>query len=165
MSVIIVVGDFGTGKTTLIKNYLLKAKGRKVKIFALVRNDYKENVYTDFKKYVYDVVNVKDTFCVIDEAKAVLPKKIPDTPKPHIERFLKFLINARKLNNFVFIVFHALHEIPIYLIGYADRFMRGRTNDLLQYQKNRFMSFPPVVKSIDDFPTLENFEFDDIKLR
>ena len=164
MAVITIVGDFGTGKTTLMKSMLEKTKQEKL-VFALVRNDYQYPIYQDFKKYISMAVTKKDTAFVIDEARAVLPKKDPDPKKKHEGELLRFFINARKLNNFIFIVYHALNEVPIWLLNYSDKFIRFRTNDQIQYQVNRFRSFPTVTNSLLENPSMNNFEFDEVTVR
>jgi len=163
----IVVGDFGTGKTTYLKNnFVLKTK-RDTLIYALISQDFGGlHCERNFKKYVDLAVTKSNTLFIIDEAKTAIPKQEPDVSRGDFDyKLVTWFLNARKCNNFIFIVFHSLREIPIWLISYSDMFIRFRTNDLFQHQLNRFQSFPPIVESIKEFPNMPNFTWDEITIR
>lgn len=164
--IVIITGDFGAGKTTLLKKKFLRANKNKL-VYALIKKDLGDYPYErDFKEYINKAVLLKDTIFVIDEAATAIPTKQPEPSKKEFDRkLITWFLNARKCNNAIFIVYHTLREVPIWLISYCDYFLRFRTNDLLQHQRNRFISFPSVTKSIDENPTLPNFEYDEIKLR
>lgn len=165
--IIIVVGDFGAGKTTMLKTQFLKPSKKEKLIYALIKKDLGDYPYErDFKEYINIGVTKANTLFVIDEASTAIPNKQPEPSKKDFDnKLITWFLNARKCNNYIFIVYHTLREIPIWLISYSDYFLRFRTNDLLQHQRNRFISFPNVVKSIDTIPTMKNFEYDEIKVR
>lgn len=163
----ILVGDFGTGKTTYLKkNFVNRTKKDKL-IYALISKDFDGlPCERNFKTYVDKAVSKKDTLFIIDEARTAIPKQEPDVSRGDFDRnLITWFLNARKCNNFIFIVFHSLREIPIWLISYSDMFIRFRTNDLLQHQINRFQSFPAIVESIHEQPTMKNFDWQEITIR
>lgn len=168
MGVYLIAGDFGTGKTTFLKSYIepaAKAK-KEILVYCLMSKDF--GTYPTIrnkKQYVDTAVTKANCLFLVDEAKTFFPGDDPDPEKPHGYKMIKWLLNARKANNPIFIVYHTLRELPLWLVGYADYLIRFRTNDLLQYQCNRFQSFPPIVKSLTESPTLPNFEYDEIKIR
>lgn len=165
MAVFVLAGEFGSGKTTLLKHYLKKIDPKKKRmLFALVKNDLGSDIIKSSKEFFAEAVNSKDTCMIIDEARIALPKSIPDNPGEHDLRILTTFINARKLNNIIFIVYHSLGEIPLWLLKYTDILLRFRTKDQLQYQRARFASFANIVESIDNFPSIEKFEHDQIIL-
>lgn len=164
----ILTGGMGMGKTTYIKENFLKITKRKKYVFARVKNDYDdvENVqcFTDFEKFMSLVFNVTDSVVVIDEAYTVLPKEL-NVKRKIDEMIAVFLVNSRKLNNFVFILNHSLKQTYLWELDYTDTFIRFNTNDLIQHQRNRFISFPPVTDSLEAYPKMNKFEFDEIKIR
>lgn len=163
--VVIEVGDFGTGKTTLLKQKFLISKMQK-RAYALVKKDLNIPCENNFKTFLDDVVNLTNTICVVDEASTAIPREQPDATKREFDRkLLTWFVNARKYNNVIVLVFHALEEVPKWLIKYCDYFLRFKTNDLLQYQMQRFRSFPNLYQSLIDIPTMPNFVYDEIKLR
>ena len=164
----IVIGGFGEGKTTMLKtNYLKKTKNKK-RIYCLVKNDFADlglQAERSFKVFVRDAVKQTNTMFVVDEARSALKHKEPDAEKEHDRLLITWLLNARKYNNMVFIVFHSFHEIPVWLLMYSHYILRFNTQDQLNYQRTRFSSYPNIVKSIDDFPTIQKYEYDEIKIR
>lgn len=171
MGVVIIVGDFGAGKSTYLKNNFLNKTKKKKFVYALMKRDMPNlPYYSDFVEMVSDGVKVTDSLFVIDEASTCMPREQPDTRKggrkgEDAKLILTWFLNARKCNNMIFIVYHALEEVPKWLVKYSDYFVRFRTNDMLQYQINRFRSFPSIVQSLQKYPTLPNFKFDTVKLR
>lgn len=166
MANILLAGEMGSGKTTLSKEYISRTK-RHNNVFALLKQDFPANVpvYTNFEKYISDAVKKSNEIFVCDEAYTVLPKNEPNPKNAHEHRLLVFLVNSRKLNNLTLWNFHALNQIPLWLLNYSSLLVRFKTKDLLQYQITRFGSFPTVVKSLTDFPEIPQYEYDEIKLR
>lgn len=165
--IVVLTGDFGTGKSSLIKTKFLKSN-KSVLVYALIKKDLGENLNYEmnFEKYISKAVKMSNANFIIDEAKTAIPKEEPDAQKSQFERdIITWFVNARKCNNSIFIVYHTLREVPIWLISYTDFFLRFRTNDLLQHQKNRFISFPKIVESLEKYPTLPNFKYHEIKTR
>lgn len=172
--IVIIVGDFGAGKTTFLKEKFLNKTQKQKMVYALIKKDIGGNVYNNFKSYIGDAVKLSNTTFVVDEAATALPRKEPDPSKGKFPlELLTWFLNARKCNNAVFIVYHTLREIPIWLISYSDYFIRFKTNDLIQFQKMRFQSFPNIVQSLEknNFPKNirasfgKTFFYDELKLR
>lgn len=164
----IIVGDFGAGKTTMLKTRFISKSKKEKLIYAVMRNDFGKDVpyESDMKKYIDYAVKKANHLFIVDEASTFIPREQPDAAKKDFDKkLITFFVNARKSNNLVFLVFHALEEVPKWLIKYCDTFLRFRTNDMLQYQITRFGSFPNIVKSLKEIPTMQNFEYDEIKLR
>lgn len=171
MAISIVVGDFGAGKSSMLKTRFLNRSKKEKLVYALMKKDMPDYPYeSDFRTYVKKSVRMANSLFVIDEASTCMPTEQPDVHKKgeagiFNRNLLEWFLNARKCNNMVFIVYHAIEEIPKWLVKYCDYFIRFRTNDMLQYQINRFRSFPNIVKSLKEIPTMENFEYDEIKIR
>lgn len=166
------VGITGSGKTTLIKQYAKKAIGKEIICYARIESDIDikgAKVYTDFLQFLDAVVRAKDCIIIIDEAFTCLPKKlnikIGKPNDPH-NKIADLLVNARKMNNFVFILFHAFSQVPTeWLIPYLDYFIAFLTNDLMQYQIQRFRSFPLIVEYLSGKLISKKFAKRTIKLR
>ena len=87
-------------------------------------------------------------------------------PNDMNNKLADFLVNCRKLNNFIFIIFHSLSQIPSeWLIPYLDYLIRYKTNDLLQYQISRFKSFANIVRNLIEVKTVPDFKPIILKLR
>lgn len=161
---IILVGASGMGKTTEIKRHIAKSKKTKLG-YALISQDFEGviPIERDFKTFVDKAVKMKNTMFIIDEASTALPNEQPDATKNTFERNLKiFFLNSRKCNNVVFIVYHTMREVPVWLIAYANYFLRFNTSDQLQHQLTRFQSFPTIVKSIQENPIIPKYEYEEL---
>lgn len=159
------VGETGAGKGSFVKGKL-KISKRKKYAYVRIKKDFPDDVeqFTDFDLFLEKINTVKDSIIIIDEAFTILPNKINQNKKRDRD-LITFLVNARKLNNFVFIIYHAFNQVPIWVISYSDFFIRFNTNDQLQFQRNRFLSYPLIVASIDSYNKIPKFEFDEIKIR
>ena len=164
-----IVGDFGMGKTTLLKSFIKKAEihGKDRLAYAVIKKDMGNVEYEgSVLNYVNIATRKKDTLFLIDEASTFLPKKQPEPLKRKFDDdLIKWLINARKCNNMVFFVFHALEEVPHWLIKYLTYFIRFNTQDMLKFQKMRFSDFPKIVQSLTENPSIPKYEYDQVQLR
>ena len=169
----ILVGAMGSGKTTYLKNNWLKPTKKEVLCYALIKKDLGNYAYeSNFKKYIDKAVLKKDTLFIIDEAKRALPKKEPDPTLFVINGKKKFdydlitwFLNSRKCNNAIFIVFHSFRDIPLWLLMYTNYIIRFGTKDQIHVQKRRFIDSEPIIESFENYPTLNNFSFDEIKIQ
>lgn len=169
MSVLIVCGRFGSGKSTYLKTNFLNRTKKKKRAFALEKQDFVGiKCETDFIKMIMESTGVTDTLYVIDESAVAIPREQPDPANPKKifdKKLISWFLNARKYNNFIVLVFHSLSDIPTWLLKYVKWFIRFATNDQLNYQRNRFISFPALIKSIDEEGIIkENFVYDEIKI-
>lgn len=170
--VICLAGKTGEGKTSYIKKFSAKLKTKKTVCYLRISDDWDDDniiTFTNFKEFILYANTQKDTLFIIDEAFTCLPKKLNiklGKPNDLHNLLADFLVNARKLNNFIFIIFHSLSQIPSdWLISYLDYFVRFATQDLLNYQINRFKSFPNIVKSLVDFVNVKKYKPIVLKLR
>ncbi len=147
--IVILVGSLGTGKTTYLKKKFLNKTKKNKLIFARVKQDIGGKVYTNFKDYVSDAVLLSNTTFVVDEAKTAIPRNEPDVSKNKFGvDLITWFVNSRKLNNPIFIVYHSLRDIPVWLLGYTNYFIRFTTIDQFQHQKNRFQSFDSLCERL-----------------
>ena len=166
-----IVGELGTGKTTFIKKFAKKCK-KKIVCYLRLNSDWEEEgikTFTNFEQFINYANQQKDTLFIIDEAFTCLPKKLNvkmNKPNDMNNKLADFLVNCRKLNNFIFIIFHSLSQIPSeWLIPYLDYLIRYKTNDLLQYQISRFKSFANIVRNLIEVKTVPDFKPVILKLR
>ena len=167
-----IVGELGTGKTTYIKKFSEKCKRKKVVCYLRLNSDWEDkNIikFTNFEEFLIYANKQKDTLFIIDEAFTCLPKKLNikmNKPNDLNNKLADLLVNCRKLNNFIFIIFHSLSQIPTeWLIPYLDYLVRYKTNDLLQYQISRFKSFPNIANNLIEVQIIEKYKPVILKLR
>lgn len=170
--VIAVVGDLGAGKTSFIKKYSKKTKADQTLVYLRISTDWEnENVitFTNFEAFIRTANRKKNKLFVVDEAFTCLPKRLNikmDKPLNINNQLADFLVNSRKMNNFIFIILHSLAQIPTeWLIPYLDYIVRFKTNDLIEYQARRFKSFPNIEQSLLKNPVVKDFKPVILKLR
>lgn len=172
--IILVVGDMGAGKTSFIKDrFSSKCKQKKSLCYVRIKTDWDDDnkimKFTNFMNFLETANKKKDTLCLIDEAYTCLPKKLNismDNPNHPHNKLADFLVNSRKMNNFVVIILHSLSQIPSeWLLMYVDYIVRFKTNDLLQYQIQRFKSFPNIANNLIQIPVVQDYKPIILKLR
>ena len=165
--IVIIVGEMGSGKSTLLKPRFLKKSKKQKLCYALMQKDLGNYPYeSNFVEYVNKAVRMKDSMFVIDEAKTCIPRKEPDASKKDFDRkLITWMLNSRKCNNAIFVVFHGLREIPLWLLMYTNYFIRFGTKDQINFQKLRFNSFQPIVDSLEDNPNIPKYQYDEICIR
>lgn len=166
--VTIVVGEMGWGKTTYLKEWLDRAKQRNKGslIYCCVSEDFRnENPITSRAKYLDQAVKMKNTLFIVDEAVTFMPSEKPDIEKKEGWQLYTWLVNSRKLNNMIFVVFHSLRDVPLWLLMYTKVFARFQTMDQVNVQARRFKSYTPLYNNLQKFPSLPKFECEEILLR
>ncbi|MGZ3883553.1 MAG: ATP-binding protein, partial [Bacteroidia bacterium] len=159
--IVAVVGCTGEGKTTFVKKFS-GGTNKKVYCYLRIESDFIDSntkVFTNFMDFLKEAHTKSNCVFIIDEAVTCLPKKLSvrmDKPNSPHNMLSDFLVNARKSNNFVFIIMHALAQVPTdWLIPYLDYFVRFNTNDMMQYQLQRFREFPEIVNNLITVPKVE----------
>jgi hypothetical protein len=167
------VGHTKTGKTTYIKeNYCSKVNDKDIIAYVRIRDDFDikgANVYNNFEEFLRIASRKKDSLIIIDEAWTALPDKvnISMSKQNKLDNILaNFLVNAPKMNNFVFIIYHSFSQIPSkWLISYLDFLIAFKTNDMYNVQIRRFTSYPEIAKYLSSKPITENYIKKTLKLR
>lgn len=166
------VGEMGSGKTSYIKKFASRVKTKNICCYLRVSDDWNDSKikkFTNFVEFIKYANTQTNTLFIIDEAFTCLPSKLNikmDKPNDIHNLLADFLVNCRKLNNFIFIIYHALAQIPTqWLIPYLNYLVRFKTNDLLQYQINRFKSFTNIVENLIRYKEIEKYKPIILKLR
>jgi len=157
--VVILVGGTGEGKTTYSKNKF--KTDRQTICYLRIETDIEGKdliKFTNFMSFLNFSKTKKNKKFFIDEAFSCLPKTLNikmDNPEHPHNILIDFLLNARKLNNFIFIALHSCKQIPDWLPTYCDYVIRFNTNDQFQYQAQRFISFPKFEESLRTEPFIK----------
>ena len=167
------VGHTKTGKTTFIKEkFCNKVDNKEILAYVRIRDDFNiegAKVYNNFEEFLRLVSKKKDSLIIIDEAWTALPQTINvSMGKPNkLDNILAdFLVNAPKMNNFVFIIYHSFSQIPSkWLIPYLDFLIAFKTNDMYNVQIRRFTSYPEIARYLSGKPITENYIKKTLKLR
>lgn len=168
--IIILVGAMESGKSTYGKKYISRTPSDRSRlVYARVKRDFEDhpkllyfNVFNDFLSCALGESNAS---MFVDEAVTCLPKELPSGMSKRGNRLTTWLVNSAKCNNFCFIAFHQLDQIPKWLIGYSEILVRWNTMENLAPMIRKFSFSLPVVKSLTENPVLKPYKPEIIKLR
>lgn len=157
--VVLLLGATGEGKSTYA-DHKFKTERQTICYLRIETDMEGKNLikFTNFMEFLKFSRRKKNKKFIIDEAFSCLPKTLNikmDNPEHPHNILADFLLNARKLNNFILIPLHACKQIPEWLLPYCDYVIRFNTNDQFQYQAQRFISFPTFEQSLRDEPHIK----------
>lgn len=124
----IIAGMTGVGKSTFVKNQLDKVPEKGAFYIYDVNNEYKAYYnyeLIDFEDFAYNCTLLSDSIIVYEEATVFLDGRLK------CDQYVqKVLTLKRHRNNFIFLVFHAVAEIPPYVYRLCNFITLFKTNDL-----------------------------------
>jgi len=142
---IIIVGNTGTGKTTEAKKLLSSIQMKKY-IYD-VNNEYREYdkqaVFPNFKIFLSNAKMMRDTVIMFEEATIFL------THASSSESIRDMLVRKRHTNNIIIFNFHALRQVPLYLLDFCNYLIIGKTNDIPDKMRTKFDSFTDIVDAFN----------------
>lgn len=142
----IAIGRRKTGKTTFTKN-LLKSKPKNMPVVVYdVNREYLEfysEPFTDFRKFLDKVVNLKGTYIIFEESTIFF-----DT-RSNFEEMKNLLVRARHTQNIIQLNFHSFASVPRGIYNLLDYVTVFKTNDNVKNVKDRFDN-PNVLKAFDN---------------
>lgn len=126
MSIVILnVAAKKKGKTTLTKGYLNNHNG--AKFIYDVNAEYKEfgsgAVFPKWKDFLEQAAKKTDTAIVFEEAFIFLKHQAQE------EHMKELLVRTRHTRNLIILNFHAIHQIPMWVMDFVNYFVVGKTND------------------------------------
>lgn len=136
----VVCGKRKHGKTTFIKNYLIRNLPNSKKYIFDIQNDYSDikNAYCDKsgnkEQFLKVVENVKNSVIVFEESTAFFNSRGSEM----VLRKILVSSSPSHNNNILFFAFHSLRFVPSYLIDLCDYFVIFKTNDLPQAVRQKF---------------------------
>lgn len=155
-AVIVMVGRQHAGKTPFIKK-MMDAGNFRSNVVLDVRREYDAERFTifynfaTFKEYL---PNIKGSFIVIEEATAFIAsyKDLALTD---------MLIGVEHNKNTIVFVFHALGDVPPYVLRFCRYIILFETNDdpeLIKQSKPRFYPYLAMPKSHDKPLIIDNYK-------
>lgn len=152
--VIIIVGNTGTGKTTEAKKIL--ASISMPKYIYDVNKEWTEYgnqqaVFpSDFKIFVNNCKLKTNTCLMFEEATIFL------THAGSSESIRNILVRKRHTNNIIIFNFHALRQVPLYLLDFCNYLILGKTNDIPKNIYNKFDSFTDIIEAFEEVQESED---------
>jgi ABC-type dipeptide/oligopeptide/nickel transport system ATPase component len=147
---VVIVGESGAGKTTYLKNI----GTTKPKIICSIDTEFPgAEFYTSFNTFLQKAERVSDTMLIIDEANHYLKYDTED------KRVTTLMMRARKYNNIIIFSFHALRQIPTWLLVYTNNLLRFKTTEHHSQQAQRFKDFPYLAADILKQPVIERYKY------
>jgi hypothetical protein len=125
----IIVGMTGTGKSYYLKKRLKKVPNRGSFYIFDYQNEYKEFIdygLIPYEEFAYNCTLISNAVIVFEEASIFMGGHMKSTDSYVNE----VLVSKRHKNNFVFLVFHAVAEIPPYIYRKCNYITIFKTNDL-----------------------------------
>ena len=161
----IIVGQTGTGKSTVAKSLLSQVYSDKVLVYD-VQGEYSE--FNDDE----NVINSNE--CEIDEfidlaeksrGKMILFEEatIFFSSRSRPERMIKMLVDKRHHNNVIILVFHSLRKVPNEILDVCNYLLLLPTNDSLELVKRKFEGNKEIINIVENNIT-EKFKPITIKL-
>ena len=144
---IIIVGSTGTGKTTYVKNIL---SGISIPLFIFdVNNEYKDFSnknynHSDFKKFTSDA-NMKTNHCIVYEEATIFFLHGGST-----ELIRSQLVRKRHTKNLFVFNFHALHQVPMYLLDFCDLMIIKKTKDNSKLIYDKFKYNENIINAYNE---------------
>lgn len=118
--VIVIVGRQDTGKTTLTKK-LIAQSGKPSFVFD-IHNEYGRRQQT-LNEFLDEACTKKNSTIVIEDATIFLSNRGDDWQ-------VKSLLAGRShYNNDIFILYHSLRSVPLYILDMTDYYILFKTND------------------------------------
>jgi len=144
----IIVGGTGTGKTTFIKEKILSEVNTPLFIFD-VNNEYKDFPnknynHSDFKKFTSDA-NTKINHCIVYEEATIFFSHGGST-----ESIRSQLVRKRHTKNLFVFNFHALHQVPMYLLDFCDLMIIKKTKDNSKLIYDKFKYNENIINAYNE---------------
>lgn len=162
MSICIInVGNTGTGKTTETKNILCEFKDKPFLIYDvnLEFTEFYKSPLLKFKDFLNEAVKKTNTVIVFEEA-TIFFKHNGST-----DLIAEMLVRKRHTNNTFIFNFHALHQVPIFILDFANYLILRQTNDVPSLISKKFESFEKIFQAYEYLQANNNkFEKQFIKL-
>jgi len=152
MSICIInVGYTGTGKTTWTKKKLQESPQQK---FIYDPNgEYPEfggKVNYDFEKFMKEATNKKDTLILYEEATIFFRHSSNN------KEITNQLVRKRHTKNTYIFNFHAIHQVPLFIMDFCNYFVLRKTNDIDKNVWNKFNEFKGIYDAYKYVQESEN---------
>lgn len=142
----IAIGRRKTGKTTFTKTLLeSRPKNMPVIVYDVNREyaSYYNEPFTDFRKFLDKVVNLKGCYIIFEEATIFF-----DT-RSNFEEMKNLLVRARHTKNIIQLNFHSFASVPRGIYNLLDYVTIFKTNDNVKNVKDRFDN-PKVLRAFEN---------------
>lgn len=156
---VVIVGNTGTGKTTLLKKII--DNSQQLKFIYDVNNEYscigaKKEV--SFKDFLMEATKKRNTLICFEEATIFFRHA------KNSEEILNLLVRKRHTQNNIILNFHAIHQIPLFVFDFVNFLILKKTND---HEKNiqKFLEREDFAEAYEDVKnSTNNFYFEILKL-
>lgn len=160
--VYIIVGARGSGKSTIIKNLIKNVD--KDRLFCYdVQTEYGLGDFEslpDIDDFLTLMLPAKNSVIIYEEATAFFSNRGSN------KAMRKHLIDARHRNNQIFLVFHSIRSIPLYIYDLSDYVYVLQTRDKFSFVESKHEVLLNAFKEVMNKPRTKypyiNFEFVDL---
>lgn len=138
---IVIAGATKTGKTTLVKKLLKVHKGKK--LIYDVNNEY-GIPYMDMDSFIEKAKRVEKTLIVFEEATIFFGTTGSS------KEMKTLLVRKRHTKNLFIFNFHALSQVPLYVLMFCDKLIIKKTNDQLPQLERKYKGNPAIFKAFTE---------------
>ena len=151
----IIVGQTGTGKSTVAKSLLSQVYSDKVLVYD-VQGEYSEfnddeNVIKSdtctFDEFLEMAENARGKMILFEEASIFFNARSSDL------RMIKMLVDKRHHNNVLILVFHSLRKVPNHILDLCNYLLLLPTNDSLEVVKRKFEGNKEIIDIVENNKT------------
>lgn len=131
----IIVGATGTGKTTFVKKLLVKVRNKQSLFVYDINQEYTDfypEPLLSFDEFIKNMSKLSNSVQVYEEATIFLDARSTN------EYLRSVLVRKRHQNNYVFLNFHSLRQVPLWVYNLSTHITVFKTNDSENLVKSRF---------------------------
>lgn len=119
----IIVGMTGSGKSTLVKNFIKNVDVSRLWINDINGEYFPNRPYISTDKFLQDAIKLKRCVCIFEEATIFFSNR------GNIKEMRELLVRKRWTENVIFMIFHSIRTIPHYIYDLCNAVYVFRTND------------------------------------
>jgi ABC-type cobalamin/Fe3+-siderophores transport system ATPase subunit len=128
----IVIGCTGSGKSTLVKTLTAPVDRSRLFINDVNGEYFPDRPYVNTKDFLKIAVGLRESVLVFEEATIFFSNRGSN------EQMREILVRKRHAQNVIFLIFHSVRAVPLYIYDLCNVAFVFRTNDAPTFVESRF---------------------------
>lgn len=128
----IIIGCTGSGKSTLVKTLTRPVERARLFINDINAEYFPDRPYVSTKQFLQLAVKLRESVIVFEEATIFFSNRGSN------EQMRELLVRKRHAQNVIFLIFHSVRTVPLYIYDLCNAAFVFRTNDAATFVESRF---------------------------